>query len=241
MKTTGQMKIEIPEQLRDVVRVGVKANREVPGSVALGGTVCSLFTHHRLSSDIDFVLTDLSKRFEEVREHLLQLPDWKESRVHVPVLILGSLEGFEIGYRQMRRATPIETQIIETPDGPLIIPTVEELLRTKAFLTYNRNYTRDFVDFAELSCLFETSDVVDILSDLDERFRWEKQPTVLVEVIKKLLSPEPHDLEDTRYGFSQLRLLNPRLKSWDQVAERCREIGKELSVKILIKEKNETP
>lgn len=235
------MKIEIPEQLHDVVRAGVEANREVSGSIALGGTVCSLFTHHRLSSDIDFVLSDLSTRFEEIREHLLKLPGWKESRVHVPVLILGSLDGFEIGYRQLRRATPIDTQIVETPDGPLIIPTAEELLRTKAFLTYNRNYTRDFFDFAELSCLFDLSEVVKILSDLDERFRWEKQPTVLVEVIKKLLSPDPHDLEHAQYGFSHLRLLNPRLKTWGEVAERCREIGEELSVKILVKGKNETP
>lgn len=231
------MKIEIPEQLIDVVKVGVKANREVPGSVALGGTICSLFAHHRVSSDIDFVLSDLSQRFEEIREeireHLFEIPEWKEARVQVPVLILGSLNGYEIGYRQLRRSVPIETQVIDTPDGKLVVPTLPELIRTKAFLTYNRNYTRDFFDFAELSCLFETDEVVDILSDLDEKFRWEKQPAILVEVIKKLLSPNPLDLYNEKHGFDQLRFIDPKLKTWEQVVDRCQEIGRSLSIKVL--------
>ncbi len=227
------MKIEVPEQLAEIIKVGVKANREVKGSVALGGTICSLFVHHRASTDIDFVLSDLSQRFQEVREHLLGLPEWQEARVHIPVLILGSLDGIEIGYRQLRRATPMETQIIDTPAGPLVVPTVPELLRTKAFLTYNRNYTRDFFDFAELSCMYEIDEVVNILSNLDEIFRWEKQPTIVVEVIKKLLTPSPHDLYDGKHGFNQLQFLEPKLKTWPQVVDRCQDIGRSLSIKIL--------
>jgi hypothetical protein len=225
--------MEIPDELIDVVKAGVKANREVPGSIALGGTICALFTHHRASSDIDFVLSDLSQRFDEIREHLFEIPEWKEARVQVPVLILGSLDGFEIGYRQLRRMVPLETQIIDTPDGELVVPTLPELIRTKAFLTYNRNYTRDFFDFAELSCLFETNEVVDILSDLDEKFRWEKQPTIAVEVMKKLISPNPHDLYNEKHGFDQFRFIDPKLKTWEQVVKRCNEIGRSLSIKIL--------
>jgi len=227
------MTLEIPEQLRDVVKAGVKANQAVPGSIALGGTVCSLYVHHRLSSYIDFVLSDLSSRFSEILEHLFELPEWKEARVNVPVLILGALDGFEIGYRQLRRSTPIETQIIETPSGPLVVPTLPELIRTKAFLIYNRNYTRDYFDFAEMSCRFDVAEVVDRLSSLDEKFGWEKQPSIIVEVIKKLISPEPHDLSDGRHGFDQLRFLDPVLKTWVQVADRCREIGRALSIRVL--------
>lgn len=228
------MIIDVPEELAEVIKAGVKANREVEGSIALGGTICSLFAHHRASSDIDFVLSDLSQRFDDIREHLFELPEWKEAMVRFPVLILGSFNGIEIGYRQLRRAAPMETQIIETPDGSLIVPTIPELLRTKAFLCYNRNYTRDFVDFAELACLMETDKVVDILSDLDEKFRWEKQPTIVVEVIKKLLLPNPHDLEHEKHGFKHLRFLHPKLKTWTEVAAKCQEIGKGLSTKILI-------
>lgn len=147
--------VMIPPELVEVIRVGVRANREVPGSVALGGAVCALFAQHRASLDIDFVLTDLKDRFQEVREHLFELPGWQEARFRVPVLILGSLDGIEVGYRQLRRTVPLETQEVETLEGMLIIPRLEELLRVKAFLAYERNYTRDFVDFAELSCLLE--------------------------------------------------------------------------------------
>ncbi|HLA95219.1 MAG TPA: nucleotidyl transferase AbiEii/AbiGii toxin family protein [Pyrinomonadaceae bacterium] len=226
------MKIDVPEQLVEVVKAGVKANREVPGSIALGGTICALFAHHRESTDIDFVLSDLTKRFEEVREKLLGVPEWKEARVNVPVLILGSLGDIEIGYRQLRRTVPMETEVLETPYGPLVVPTLEELIRTKAFLTYNRNYTRDYFDFAELSCLVETSKVVDILASIDDKFQWEKQEPIVIEILKKLLAPNPHDLNDPRHGFEQLRFLEPRLKSWKQVVARCGEIGEELSVRL---------
>ncbi|NOT49394.1 MAG: nucleotidyl transferase AbiEii/AbiGii toxin family protein [Acidobacteria bacterium] len=234
------MKIEVPDQLLDVIKAGVKANSEVPGSIALGGTICSLFAHHRLSSDIDFVLSDLSQRFDEVREHLFEIPEWKERRVSIPLTILGTLDGVRVGYRQLRRNTPLQTQVIETPLGELVVLTLDELIRTKAFLCYNRNYTRDFVDFAELSCLFEVEAVVEILSDLDKKFIWEKQPSILIEVIKKLLLPEPHDLNDTVHGFKQLRFLEPKLTSWDEIAARCREIGRLLSIKMVAEMVDET-
>ena len=229
------MKIEVPEQLVEVIKAGVEANREVPGSIAVGGSVCSLFMHHRNSADIDFVLADMSRRFESIREHLFQLPAWKEARALRPVLILGSLHGVEVGFRQLRRSIPLEIQTIETPSGQLIVPTVEELLRIKAFLTYNRNTTRDFVDFAELSTLFEIHESGDILSDLDERFGWEKQPSIIVQVAKKLLMPLPYDFDDPKSGFAKLRFIEPRLKTWDDVVERCKAIGEDLTMRLFTK------
>lgn len=228
---TGPQDIQIPQELAEVIKAGVRAGREVPGSVALGGAVCALFSHHRMSADIDFVLTDLNERFQEIREHLFELPGWEEARVRVPVLILGSLDGIEVGYRQLRRAVPFETRTIQTPEGTLVIPTLEELLRIKAFLAYDRDFTRDFVDFAELSCLLDAETVVDALSVLDEKFRWDKQPSIIVEVIKSLLAPAPHDRET--HGFETLRLLQPKLKTWDEVAGKCRDIGRRLSIRIL--------
>ncbi len=234
------MKIDVPDELVEVVKAGVRANREVKGSIALGGTICSLFAHHRESTDIDFVLSDLSQRFDEIREHLFQVAEWREKRVSIPLTILGTLDGIRIGYRQLRRLEPIETQVVETPWGTLVVPTLEELLRTKAFLCYNRNYTRDFVDFAELSCLFDIETVVVVLSDLDKKFRWEKQPTIVLEVIKTLLLSVPHDLNDEIHGFNQLRFTDPKLRSWDEVAARCKEIGDLLSIRVIGGEYDET-
>lgn len=234
------MKIEIPEQLVAVVNAGIEVNRAVPGSIAVGGSICSLFTRHRESVDIDFVLSDLSQHFKEVRETLFDLPGWKEARIRVPVLILGSLNGIDVEFRQLRRSMPLETQTIETPNGKLVVPTIEELLRIKAFLAYERNSTRDFVDFAELSLLFDIGTIVEILRDLDERFRWEKQPSIIVEVTKKLMLPMPYDLDDGRSGFEHLRFTEPKLKSWAEVAERCKVIGNALAVRVLTEQTNET-
>ena len=111
-----------------------------------------------------------------------------------------------------------------------MIATLEELLRIKAFLSYDY-FTRDFVDFAELSCLLGPEKVVDALSVLDEKFRWEKQPSIIIEVIQSLLAPAPHD-HDT-HGFETLRLLDPQLKTWTEVAEKCRDIGRWLAIRIL--------
>lgn len=229
--TQSRGTITIPPELADVVRVGVRAGREVPGSVALGGSVCALFAHHRESIDIDFVLPDLNKRFQEVREHLFEVRGWKEARIRVPVLILGSLDGVEVGYRQLRRSAPLETQEVETPEGTLIIPTLTEMLRVKAFLIYERNTTRDFVDFAELSRLLGPDEVVDALSVLDEKFGWEKQPSIILEVTKALMQPEPHDRGTN--GFETLRFLDPQLKTWEEVVLQCRDIGRRLAVKML--------
>ena len=122
------------------------------------------------------------------------------------MLTFGSLDGIEVGYRQLRRPVPLETREIQTPAGTLVIATLEELLRIKAFLSYDY-FTRDFVDFAELSCLLGPEKVVDALSVLDEKFRWEKQPSIIIEVIKSLRVPAPHDRET--HGFETLRLLDP--------------------------------
>jgi hypothetical protein len=221
----------VPTELVNIVRAGVKAGREVPGAVALGGTICSLYAGHRLSLDIDFGVSDLRDRFQQVREHLLEVDGWREADVRVPVLILGSIEGVEIGFRQLRRNTPFDTVLVKTADGDLVVPTLGEMLLTKAFLIYNRNYTRDFVDFAELACLDTDAGVVEALSKMDGKFAWSKQPSVVLGVLKTLLHAEPAD-SDT-HGYSTFRWLAPKLSSWQQVQAKCRAIGELLANRLV--------
>lgn len=224
------MEPTIPAALEAVVRAGAKANREVPGAVALGGTVCAMYANHRLSIDIDFVVADLRQRFEQVREHMLEVHGWSEANATPPVLLLGSLDGVDVGFRQLRRSTPLETVTVATAAGPLTVPTLEELLRTKADLLYQRNYTRDFVDFTALSVLLPDGAVVESLADLDAKFAWEKQPSVLLGVLKALMRAEPSDIGT--HGYDTFRWLAPRLKDWPEVRDRCREIGRLLTVRV---------
>lgn len=230
-ETPSTTRIEVPAELIEVVRVGVLANHEISGSVALGGTICALFAQHRTSADIDFVVPDLRERFAQIREHLLELPVWEEARVKTPILILGSFAGIEVGYRQLRRRTPLETRIIQTQQGDLLVPTLAELLRIKAFLAYERNTTRDFVDFAELSMLQTDGEVVDALASLDDRYASERQPSILLNVTKALLQPEPYDRDSG--GFESLRFLRPKLRGWSAVSAKCAKVGRALSVRLL--------
>jgi len=234
MKPKSSPEPSVPPELATIVRAGVRAGREIAGSIATGGTVCSLYAQHRISVDIDFVLKDLRNRFEDVREHLLDVPGWRENRVRPPVLILGSMDGVEVGYRQLRRSTPIETKEIQTADGPLVVPTLEELVRIKAFLAYERNYTRDFVDFAELSAVLGENPTIAALSILDEKLGWEKQPLVLDEVMKALLLCKPRDFQT--HGYETFRWLHPRLKGWHEVEAICKAVGEKLSVRKVLGE-----
>ncbi len=221
----------VPPELADIVRVGVKASRLVPGSVALGGTVCSLYAGHRLSLDIDFVLRDLKSRFEDVLESLEGIPGWVVKRTRPQVMILGNLDGVDVGYRQLRRTAPLDTTELATADGVLVIPTLEELLRIKAFLACERNATRDFLDFAELSLLLPRARVLEALSVLDEKIGWSHRPAVALEVVKALVACAPVD--ESPHGFSTFRFLSPRVKTWDAARDICRDIGAGLSLPLL--------
>jgi hypothetical protein len=72
-------------------------------TVAVGGTAVAIYAKHRVSLDVDFVSPLLAERFDDVENALLGMEDFSIARIRRPVLILGSLDGDEIGLRQLRR------------------------------------------------------------------------------------------------------------------------------------------
>lgn len=115
-------------------------------TVAVGGTAVAMYAKHRVSLDVDFVSPMLAERFDEVENALLGMDDFSIARIRRPVLILGSLDGDEIGLRQLRRAEPLDAVEV---DG-LWIPTLAELIRVKAYLLADRRAVRDFIDLCAL-------------------------------------------------------------------------------------------
>jgi hypothetical protein len=87
----------------DILRAGVRAQQLIPGCVAVGGTAAALYARHRISMDTDHLLPNLSAKFDDALQTLEASPDWKTARTQRPVLILGSIVGVEVGYRQQRR------------------------------------------------------------------------------------------------------------------------------------------
>jgi hypothetical protein len=221
----------IPAQLKEIVDAGARANHEVAGSIAVCGTVCTLYAGHRLSMDIVFVVPDLTPRFDEVREHLLSLPSWHESRVRAPKLILGDLDSVPIGFRQQIRPTAIQTQEVQTALGPLVIPTLDEMLSIKAILAYDRNSMRDMIDLAELTTLSGSQRAVAAIESIDEKYAPDRSYSRVLEVAKVLAACEPTDAEFN--SFKTFKLLSPRLKSWDEVQEVCRALSRELTIDLL--------
>ena len=131
-----------------VVCEGVAFQERFPDEplIAVGGTAAALHCRHRYSLDVDCVTPRLRENFEGHLARLEGWADWRTNRKNPPVLILGERHGVELGLRQLRRTQPLETTKVEG----LIIPTLEEMLRVKAFLLAERRSTRDFIDVAAL-------------------------------------------------------------------------------------------
>jgi len=206
-----------------ILKAGVQAQRLVPGAVCVGGTAAALYAGHRVSQDTDHLLPGLRDSFAEVRARLEAQPDWKTSRVTPPVLILGSIGGVEVGFRQLKRSLPIEIQTVQTGAGPLVVPTLDEMLGMKAFLAYDRNATRDYLDFAALSECASPDAVLTALLKLDTRYGSLQTASVGLEVAKALCAAAPFDLDELE--LPRYKGLNEKWHRWETTRTICQRFG----------------
>lgn len=213
------------------MQAGVRAQQVVPGAVAVGGTAAALYANHRLSLDTDHLLPGLKVRFDEVLEALTAVPEWKTARIQRPVLILGSIEDVQVGIREPRRMTPIETTRVRTSGGDLVVPTLMEMLGIKAFLAYSRNAVRDYLDFAALTTCTTQAAVLESLLKLDDLYAGLQTGSIRLEVAKSLADPRPYDLE--RMDLSRYKALAPFWHDWRRVVGICRPLGLLLSQHLL--------
>lgn len=210
-------------QWHATLEAGVKAQKLIPGGVAVGGTAAALYAGHRLSVDSDHLLADLRGTFDTVLERLEDDTEWKTARVKRPVLILGSIGEAEVGFRQTRRSGIVEAVEIPTPTGLLTIPTLAELIAMKAFLAYSRNATRDYLDFAALTTCTEDETVIESLLGLDQAYGQLQTASIVLEVAKVLSAPAPADLGTT--DLSRYKALSVEWQDWSKTDSICRRFG----------------
>lgn len=222
-----------------VLKAGVQAQRLVPGCVAVGGTAAALYARHRVSLDTDHVLPDLRSHFQETRDVLESFPSWKTARVQPPVLILGSIDGVEVGFRQSRRSSAIETVAVATPAGSLVVPTLDEMIGMKAFMAMSRGATRDFIDFAALSRLAGPGATLASLLKTDRRYSDVKTGPAALAVAAALSSPAPYDLGET--DLARYKGLDPAWHQWVSVESACIESGRALSKALILDGTNDGP
>lgn len=188
---------------------------QFPESVLVGGTAASLHAKHRVSTDADYVLSDLKKKFSEILRKVEHEAGWVTKRVEPPVLILGHFQGMRTGIRQLIRSQPLETTIVQG----LRIPTIGETLRIKAYLIVCRNTTRDFIDFVALFDHLGTKNSLEALENLDDYYPQEGGNSVSQQLTLQLAEPKPWDLTDT--DLSHYKELKAPYTDWAEVKRRA--------------------
>lgn len=193
-----------------------------PESVLTGGTAAALHVGHRVSTDADYVLPDLKKRFSEILKKVEQEAGWKTKRLEPPVLILGHFEGVRTGIRQLIRSEPLQTTTVKG----LRIPTAEEMLRIKAYLIVRRNTTRDFIDFVALFNHLGVKKAQEALSSLDRLYPQEGGNSVTQQLAIQLSEPKPWDLSQT--DLSHYKGLQESYSDWEEIKRRLLMAGQKV-------------
>jgi hypothetical protein len=115
---------------------------------------------------------------------------------------------------------------VELPGGrKLNVPTLEEMLRIKTFLTVERNATRDYLDVAALSHHLGIRDSVRALERMNELYAEfaGEGGDMLSTVVVKLSNPEPSDL--TEVDLREYKGIVPPWNDWHAVAAQCRALA----------------
>jgi hypothetical protein len=189
--------------------------------VAVGGTAAALHCQHRYSLDVDVVTPLLSSRFSEAAEQLERWDGWRTNRLNPPVLILGEHNGVDLGVRQLRRKTPLQTTRVRG----LRIPTGGEMLRIKAFLLTERRATRDFIDVAALALHLGPAAATEAAALLNLVYG-PRDPQTWVSAFAEACESEP--LDRALVSLAAYKGLQPPLTDWSFVASQCRELGRTL-------------
>jgi predicted nucleotidyltransferase component of viral defense system len=139
------------------------------------------------------------------------------------VLILGSIGNIEVGFRQLKRTLPVETQVVQTEAGPLVVPTLDEMICMKAFLAYDRNVTRDYLDFAALTECASAEATLESLLQLDPRYGGLQTASVALEVAKALSAAAPYDLNEA--DLPHYKGLAGKWHRWEATRDICQRFG----------------
>jgi hypothetical protein len=198
----------------------------VPGTVLVGGTAAAMHADHRFRQDGDHVLLDLREHFSEVVESLEAAAGWQTHRLVRPVLILGQLDGIPTGIRQMRRVAPLETEVV----AGLVVPTLPEMARIKAWLLATRHTTRDYLDCVVLLERLDSAACA-ALSPIDALYPQASGASVLAEVVDRLARATPGDRAAVE--LASFRGLQAPWTDWSYLAARGRVWAQRLAALVI--------
>lgn len=218
--------VKEPATFDAVLACAARLQELVPGAVLVGGSAAAYHARHRLSLDHDHVVDDLTHRFDAVLETLEALDDWSTARLAGGKLILGELGGIETGLRQMVRQRPLEVEEVAIGERRLRVPTIQEILRIKAWLVVSRNRTRDYVDAAALSDRLGIGTAGRLLARIDDYYGDlnQRPEAVATQVARQFADPAPKDASVTK-GLSSYKRLEARWHRWAAVVGTLRDVA----------------
>lgn len=209
-----------------VLEAAARLQELVPDAVLVGGTAAAYHARHRVSFDDDHVVSDLRDRFDAVLRALEDTKGWVTARVKRPVMILGRLNGIETGVRNLIRRRPLELEEFRVGSRRVRVPTLEEMLRIKAWLCLMRNATRDYLDFVALADRLGEERTASLVLAIDEYYADQLGADgrrIATQVAKQLADPRPEDL--SQIDLPQYRRLDQRWRDWGAVADACRRVA----------------
>jgi hypothetical protein len=223
-----------PEEFEKVVQAGVSLQQFISSQsqlatlgtpCAVGGTAVALHCHHRYSLDVDHVFPKLSEHFEETLGALEEQTQWLHARSQPGKIILGSWDGIENGLRQMMssRKKPLETTIIQG----LQTLTLEDCLRTKAWMLATRSAIRDFVDVAALSDHIGKKPSIQILNGLNQYYGNKSATSPLQEFVEACMK-NPTDWAKVKPEWERYKGISPPYNDLNYIRSACKNLGKNL-------------
>lgn len=214
------------EQMKRVLEQAARLQKLVPDAILVGGSVASVYAGHRYSLDHDHVVSDLESKFDLILEALEREGDWVTNRLVYGKIILGELGGIEAGIRQLIRKKPLEFEKVKIDELLLNLPTIEEILRVKAFLIVKRNQMRDYLDFAALSDKIGIDACVKVINSIDDYYTDETRndKPVLSQLVRQLIETNPKDKSNIKLLPSYKGTLE-KWKDWNSTVDVCKKVA----------------
>jgi hypothetical protein len=109
------------------------------------------------------------------------------------------------------------------------VPTLEEILRIKAWLALRRNATRDYLDLVALTEHMGRREAAGVIVGMDEYYEDQLGPgglRIATQLARQLAEPAPYDLSDI--DLARYRQLDDRWRDWENVEDTARSLAADM-------------